>query len=232
MRGRAALVRGRRRTGRPAATSALVTWKLPLPTTPNTWPTPCADERAADRLGDTASARSALDQGQHAGRAAGAADDRQRRGDHHRAGRRQRRPGSAAGSGRTCRGRAGTSGTGTAGRTSAPRRRRCRRSPRRRPGSAPPRPATARSRPRCPGCAAARWRNAAWSSARASQPVRYSSQPPSGSGPCSACQASTCSISSRKSGSARGLGGEVEHRRRARSAGPPAPGRRRRRRGR
>ena len=43
-------------------------------------------------------------------------------------------------------------------------------------------------------------RNAAWSSERASQPVRYSSQPPRGSGPFAASHCLTWSISSRKSG--------------------------------
>ena len=46
---------------------------------------------------------------------------------------------------------AGTSGTGTAGRTSAPRPRRCPPSPRRRPGSASPRPAISRTPTEMPG---------------------------------------------------------------------------------
>ncbi len=45
-------------------------------------------------------------------------------------------------------------------------------------------------------------RNSCWLADLASQPVRYSSQPPSGSGPCSVSQCWMCSISSRKSGSA------------------------------
>ena len=43
--------------------------------------------------------------------------------------------------------------------------------------------------------------NRSASSARASQPVRYSSQPPTGNGPCAASHALTWSTSSRKSGS-------------------------------
>src|SRR4051794_23787092 len=77
----------------PPATRALVTWKFPLPTTPKTISTPCAA-----RLSPTASATSTvdtnpscpLDQGQHPARAAGAAHDRQRSGDHDRPGRWQR----------------------------------------------------------------------------------------------------------------------------------------------
>ena len=48
----------------------------------------------------------------------------------------------------------------------------------------------------------------------ASQPLRYSSQPPSGSGPCSRCHSSTCATSSRKSGSCGALGALVDHHRR------------------
>ncbi len=46
------------------------------------------------------------------------------------------------------------------------------------------------------------FRNASWLCDLASQPVRYSSQPPAGSGPCSSSHFVMCSISSRKSGSA------------------------------
>ena len=70
---------------------------------------------------------------------------------------------------------------------------------------ATPRPAISRTRREMPGvCGPVSFalRNSAWSPDRASQPVRYSSQPPSGSGPCSASHCLTCSISSRKSGSA------------------------------
>ena len=45
-------------------------------------------------------------------------------------------------------------------------------------------------------------RNASWLSPRASHPVRNSSQPPSGSGPCSPSHCLMWSTSSRKSGSA------------------------------
>ena len=38
--------------GTPAARSALVTWKLPLPTTPNACPTPSSAEQRADLVGD------------------------------------------------------------------------------------------------------------------------------------------------------------------------------------
>src|SRR4051794_37983275 len=77
----------------PPATRALVTWKFPLPTTPKTTLTPCAA-----RLSPTDSATSTvdirpscpLDEGQHPARAARAAYDRQRSGDHDRPGRRQR----------------------------------------------------------------------------------------------------------------------------------------------
>src|SRR5919197_2009262 len=76
----------------PCATSALVTWKLPLPTTPNTLSTPSPASSAP-----TASATvllnvrpcSTLDQGEHARGAARTAHDRQWRRDQHRALRRQ-----------------------------------------------------------------------------------------------------------------------------------------------
>src|SRR6266508_5891146 len=70
----------------PPAISALVTWKLSLPTTPKT-----VSMQSRSRARPTASAtsmrphggRSALDKGEHAGGADGAADDRQWAGDHH-----------------------------------------------------------------------------------------------------------------------------------------------------
>src|ERR671927_1122387 len=81
----------------PCATSALVTWKLPLPTTPNTVSTP---SRASSVPMASATVpgvggvtcrpgRSALDQGEDAGGAARAAHDRQRGRDQHGALRRQ-----------------------------------------------------------------------------------------------------------------------------------------------
>src|SRR3954447_23731430 len=77
----------------PAATIAFGAWKLPLPTTPKTWSTPCATRcppmRSATVMGAPRFARSPLDEGQHAARAAGAPDDRQRSGDDHRTRRRQ-----------------------------------------------------------------------------------------------------------------------------------------------
>src|SRR6266545_294380 len=70
----------------PPAISALVTWKLPLPTTPKTVSMP-SRARALPTASATSmrppGGRSALDQGEHAGGAAGAADDRQWAGDHH-----------------------------------------------------------------------------------------------------------------------------------------------------
>src|SRR5581483_681586 len=100
----------------PPSTRALLTAKLPLPIRPNTWrtprsasawPTASATFTEAPSPEETLtpaplpegegacappgswllSPRSALDEGEHAGRAAGAADDRQRRGDQDRAGR-------------------------------------------------------------------------------------------------------------------------------------------------
>src|SRR4051812_992079 len=74
----------------PAASSALVTRKLPLPTTPNTVRTPHpASARPTACATITRRSGSSFDERQHAARAAGAADDRQRAGDHHRAGGRQ-----------------------------------------------------------------------------------------------------------------------------------------------
>src|ERR671914_2882102 len=79
----------------PCAMSALVTWKLPLPTTPNTVSTP---RRASSAPTASATvtivtalprARSALDQGEDAGGAARTAHDGQRGRDQHRALRRQ-----------------------------------------------------------------------------------------------------------------------------------------------
>ena len=117
--------------GTPAATSAFVTWKLPLPTTPNAWPTPsrasAARRRASATVGHrstSASTRAGLPDPATIG--SGAGDD-------DRAGGAAAARGSAAGSARTCPRRAGRSGTGTPGRRSARRRRRCRRSRRRAP---------------------------------------------------------------------------------------------------
>src|SRR5215471_13317262 len=68
--------------GTPAAVSALVTWKLPLPTRPKTRSTP-----SPARTRPTASAtRTGLpDEGQYPAGAAGAAHDRQWRHDQYRA---------------------------------------------------------------------------------------------------------------------------------------------------
>src|SRR3954466_989735 len=80
----------------PAATIALVTSKLPEPTTPKTASTPArtsAAPTAAATVGPPAlTARcSLLDERQDPRRGAGPADDRQRRRDQHRAGGRQQR---------------------------------------------------------------------------------------------------------------------------------------------
>ena len=209
-----------------------MTWKLPLPTTPKTCRRRARRARGRATSADRPRRRSPLDQRQHPARAAGAADDRQRRGDHHRAGRRQRGRGSAAGSGRTCRRRAGTSGTGTAGRTSARRPRRCRRSPPRRPGSASPRPATARTRREMPGRARrlVGVGTASWSS-DAGVPAGAVEQPAAvGQRPVLGLPRLDVLDLEQEVGVLGGLGGEVEHHGRARSAGAPAPGRRPRRR--
>src|SRR6266511_4393964 len=70
----------------PPAIRALVTWKLPLPTTPKTvsMPSEASALPTASATSMGASRGSALDQGEHAGGAAGAAHDRQRPGDDHR----------------------------------------------------------------------------------------------------------------------------------------------------
>src|SRR6266511_5570697 len=71
----------------PPAIRALVTWKLPLPTPPKAVSMP-SRARALPTASATsmgASRGSALDQSEHAGGAAGAAHDRQRASDHHRA---------------------------------------------------------------------------------------------------------------------------------------------------
>ena len=122
---------GRRGTGTPAARSALVTWKLPLPTTPNACPTPSSASARPTSSATSGIEPSRLDQGQYPRRAPGPVDDRQRTGDHHRPGGRQ--PGQVLQLGQPvlARARAGRSGTGTAGRTSARRPRRCPPSPRR-----------------------------------------------------------------------------------------------------
>src|SRR3954470_16715523 len=80
----------------PCRTRALVTWKLPLPTTPKAVVTP---SEATARPAASATfivvhrrviaVRSSFDQGQHPQRAAGAAHDRQRGGDQNGAGDRQ-----------------------------------------------------------------------------------------------------------------------------------------------
>ena len=112
-----------------------------------------ADQRAADGLGDvhgrrqrstSASTRAGAPEPSTIG-SGPAIDDR--------AGRRQLARGSAAGSGRTCRCPSGRSGTGTAGRTSAPRPRRCRPSRRRGRAPATPRPPSARTRRTARACA-------------------------------------------------------------------------------
>src|SRR5919197_2914719 len=77
----------------PPAISALVTWKLPLPTTPKTVSTP-SEARALPTASATSilgglPGKSALDQGEDGGGAAGAGHDRQRSGDEDRALRRQ-----------------------------------------------------------------------------------------------------------------------------------------------
>src|SRR5512138_507675 len=89
----------------PAAISALVTWKLPLPTTPNTQPTPWAASARPTTsatlvpvrvsLGPLISFRASLtslvrsspfDERERAARAAGTAHDRQRTDEEHGAG--------------------------------------------------------------------------------------------------------------------------------------------------
>ena len=140
----------------PAATSALVTWKLPLPTTPKTWSTPCAASARPDHLGDVHRAVSAR-QRQHPARAAGAVHDRQRPGDDDRAGRRQRGQVLQLGQAELAVPEQERVARERRVERVRQRRRRCRPSPRRRPGSAPPRPATGRTRRRCPGCGP-RWR--------------------------------------------------------------------------
>ena len=233
MRRRAALVARPRRTGPRPATSALVTWKLPLPTTPKTCVDAVRRPARARRASATVASRSALDQGQHPARAARAA----RRSAAARRSRPRRsaaaRPGSAAGSGRTCRCRAGTSGTGTAGRTSGP-------APASVPTVSTPTPwigaSSASHRAHStemPGRVRPRWRrNAAASSTGRPSRCGSSSQPPAGSGPCSASHARMWSTSSRKSGSSAACGRDVEHHGRRDQPARPAPATRRRRRGR
>src|SRR4051794_10566893 len=72
----------------PAPISALVTWKLPEPTTPKTWRTP-SPARTSPTAAAPRISRSPLDEREHPGRAAGAVHDPQRAGDDDRAGRRQ-----------------------------------------------------------------------------------------------------------------------------------------------
>ena len=121
---------GRRRTGHPGATSALVTWKLPLPTTPKTRGDAEVGERLPDHLGDLHRGQPAQARSTRASTRPGCPTRRRSAAAARSAARRWAAAarGSAAGSGRTCPPRAGRSGTGTAGRTSAPRPRRCRRS--------------------------------------------------------------------------------------------------------
>src|ERR1700688_2797974 len=73
----------------PCSVSALVTWKLPLPTTPKTVFTPASRARAVPIQCATVPrvviAASAGDEGEDARRGAGAADDGQRGGDDDRA---------------------------------------------------------------------------------------------------------------------------------------------------
>src|SRR3954449_5188700 len=74
----------------PAATIALVTAKLPDPTTPKTCETPHRTSAAPTASATFMKRRSpAFHEGQHAGRRAGTGHDRQRRGDEQDAGRRQ-----------------------------------------------------------------------------------------------------------------------------------------------
>src|SRR2546423_6776005 len=72
----------------PPATSAFVAWKLPLPTTPNTCRTPCPAS-VRPTASATRIAVLPLDEREHAARAAGSTQNRQRTGDEHRPGRRQ-----------------------------------------------------------------------------------------------------------------------------------------------
>src|SRR5258705_6411618 len=77
----------------PRAIRALVTWKLPLPTTPNTVsaPRPVSTAPAASLTSIVAARSGPFDQGERPARAARDAGDRQRRHDDHRALRRQQR---------------------------------------------------------------------------------------------------------------------------------------------
>src|SRR5262245_54762180 len=73
----------------PAATSALQTAKLPLPISPNASRTPSRARVRPTASATSTPATSALDEREDARRAARAADDRERRDDDQRAGRRQ-----------------------------------------------------------------------------------------------------------------------------------------------
>src|SRR3954469_6207158 len=72
----------------PCSTMALVTTKLPLPSSPKTCSAP-SPTSARPTASATFTVRAPLYQRQHASRAAGPADDRERRGDQHGAGRGQ-----------------------------------------------------------------------------------------------------------------------------------------------
>src|SRR5918997_6109785 len=74
----------------PAATSALLTAKLPLPIRPKTWRTPRPARVSPTACATSTPAASALDEGERPRRAARPADDRQRRDHQHGARRRQR----------------------------------------------------------------------------------------------------------------------------------------------
>src|SRR5579862_5101092 len=74
----------------PCAVSALVTWKLPLPTTPKTVRTPASASALPTASATvTRAAMSASHECQHAGGRARTGDDRQWGRDHHRAGCRE-----------------------------------------------------------------------------------------------------------------------------------------------
>ena len=185
----------------------------------------------ANRAQAAAYAVRELHEREHARRAAGPVDELERRDDDHRARRRQLGQVGELGDPVLARARAGSCGPGTAGRSSAPCRRRCRRSRRRSRRSARSSASQRAHSASGPGV----WpplRNASWSWARASQPVRSSSQPPSGRAPCSASKARTSSSGEQVVGVLRRLGGLVDHRPRGRRAGRAGRSRRPRRRGR
>ena len=106
----------------------------------------------------------------------------------------------------------------TAGRSCGPRRRRCRPFRRQSPTigacSASQRAQLHRDTPGVCEPVSLAFKNAACSPARLSQPLRNSSQPPSGSGPCSRCHSSTCVDLQQEVGVLRALGALVDHHRR------------------